>query len=79
MSGHFQVHNKLSICIDPDIQEISYDQEKNIISIPSNYHGDDVSFLVRNYPYSKLKILSSSLITKEVIDALKDNLHLSFI
>ena len=50
MSGHFQVHNKLSICIDPDIQEISYDQEKNIISIPSNYHGDDVSFLVRNYP-----------------------------
>ncbi len=79
MPGHFQVRNKLCICIDPDIQEISYDQEKNIISIPSNYHGDDVSFLVRNYPYSKLKILSSSLITKEVIDALKDNLHLSFI
>lgn len=73
------VRNKLNIVVLPSVLELTYDKDNNTLLLPMNYNINDLILIISNYSFPNLKILSTSLITKEVIEAIRDNSHISSI
>ena len=77
MLDQFQVQNKLRIMIQSNIETPFYNRQDNILFIPNIYDwkNDYLSF-IKHYSYGNLRISSIDLITREVIEAIKDNPHI---
>lgn len=73
------IRNKLNIVALPSVLELTYNKDNNTILLPVNYNINDLISIVSNYSFPNLRILSTSLITKEVIKAIKNNTHISSI
>ena len=73
------IRNKLNIVALPSVLELTYNKDNNTILLPVNYNINDLISIVSNYSFPNLRILSTSLITKEVIEAIKNNTHISSI
>lgn len=73
------IRNKLNIIVQSSAFELTYNKDNNTVILPINYHLDDLISIITNYSFPNLKILSTSLITKEVIEAIRDNTHISSI
>ena len=58
--------------------EYQYKREENTLFVPPQ-HLSLLIDIIKGYPFSSLNILSTSLINNEVIKAIRDNQHLSFI
>lgn len=77
MLDQFQVQNKLRIMIQSNIETPFYNRQDNILFLPNIYDwkNDYLSF-IKHYSYGNLRISSIDLITREVIEAIKDNPHI---
>ena len=72
-----EVRNKLKVMIINENTSF-YDRSENIFYLPIQ-RIDELIGVINNYTFPHLKILSTQLITKEVIEAIKDNQHISAI
>ena len=78
MFRKFNIRNKLNIIVGQD--RVSFDQETNTLLVPVNFVSSlDFLHFIQTYPYSHLRILSASLITKEVLEAIRDNANIYFV
>ena len=73
------VHNKLNIIALPNVFKLTYDKDNNTLFLPLNYNMNDFLSIVSSYSFPNLKILSTSLITMEVLEAIRDNQYISSI
>ena len=73
------IRNKLNIIALSSVIELTYDKDSNTLLLPVNYNIQDFISIISHYSFPNLRILSTSLITKEVIEAIRDNTHISSI
>ena len=73
------IRNKLNIIALSSAIELTYDKDSNTLLLPVNYNIQDFISIISHYSFPNLRILSTSLITKEVIEAIRDNTHISSI
>ena len=65
------VRNKLSIIASKDSPTSIYDEKENILYFKGS--SLELATIILNYPYGDLRILSSRLITEEILDAIRKN------
>ena len=65
------VRNKLSIIASKDSPTSIYDEKENILYFKGS--SLELATFILNYSYGDLRILSSSLITEEILDAIRKN------
>lgn len=68
------VRNKLNIVANPTIENPTYESKDNILYFPMD--AKKLASFVLDYPYGDLRIESTSLITSEVIQAIRKNSHI---
>lgn len=74
MLQQFNFQNKLSVIVDEKYDVPFFDVQNNIIFIPIVFnYMDELVVFIRKYPFADLRILSTSLITDEVLWAIRDN------
>lgn len=78
MFQNYKVQNKLNIMVDANnYKEPFYDVEYNTIFLPNNFlYNLELVHFIKQYPFGDLRILSTSLITKDVLLAIRDNQHI---
>ena len=64
------IRNKLNIIALSSVIELTYDKDSNTLLLPVNYNIQDFISIISHYSFPNLRILSTSLITKEVIEAI---------
>lgn len=73
MDFHFQ--NKLCV-VNSNDGNYFYDENENILYLSNEYKKELID-VIKHYSFSNFKILSSALVTKEVLEAIRDNTHIS--
>ena len=73
MISKSRYHNKLNIVFG---ESSFYDASQNSLSVSNT---QELVSVINEYPFSSLNILSATLVTDEVINALRDNPHLVFL
>ena len=74
-----EICNKLSIKVSNQYDRVTYDKSTNTLFIPISIDYTKLSSFICKYPYSDLRILSTILISDEVIDAIASNPSIIFI
>lgn len=76
----FNIRNKLSIIVSNDYLTPFYDKNDNTIIIPdTKIDYEELASFILKYPFSDLRILSTSLINNKVLEAIRDNNNIVFI
>lgn len=73
------IRNKLQIMIDDTLLETTYNKDNNTIFLPKDYDLSYLLTIIKKYSFPSLKILSTPLITKEVLEAISNNQRISSI